>query len=167
MRPIRSVTIWNRTPARAEALAAALDRPGLTVTASEDLEAAIAGADIVSAATLTHTPLVRGVWLKPGTHVDLVGAYTPDMREADDDAIRVARVYVDTRAGMRESGDIARPLANGVIGEGDIAGDLFDIARGDAQRRSAGEITLFKSVGHAIEDLAAAVTVWRRLAEAG
>ena len=163
VRPIRTVTIWNRTAMAARALAAALDRPGLTVTASEDLEGAIAGADIVSVATLTREPLVRGAWLKPGTHVDLVGAYAPDMREADDETIRRARVYVDTRAGMKESGDIARPLATGVIGEQDIAGDLFDIASGNAQRRSAEEITLFKSVGHAIEDLAAAAAVWRRL----
>ena len=163
VRPIRSVTIWNHTPERAQALAAALDQPGFAVTATGDLEGAIAGADIVSTATMTRQPLIRGAWLKPGTHVDLVGAYTPEMREADDDAIRSARVYVDTRAGMRESGDIAQPLATGVIDEQDISGDLFDIARGNARRRSAEEITLFKSVGHAIEDLAAAVAVWRRL----
>ncbi|HEY5081356.1 MAG TPA: ornithine cyclodeaminase family protein [Bauldia sp.] len=163
VRPIRRVTIWNRTPERALALAAALNRPGLTVTASHDREAAITQADIVSVATLAQAPLVRGSWLKPGTHVDLVGSYTPEMREADDDAIRRARIFVDTRPGMRESGDISEPLATGIISEKDIAGDLFEIARGSVGRRSDDEITLFKSVGHAIEDLAAAIAVWRRL----
>jgi ornithine cyclodeaminase/alanine dehydrogenase-like protein (mu-crystallin family) len=161
--PIASVTIWNHMPDRARSLAAALDRPGFSVTASEDLEEAVAGADIVSVATLARTPLVRGAWLKPGTHVDLVGAYTPQMREADDETIRRATVYVDTRPGMRESGDIAQPLASGVLSEAAIAGDLFEISGGKARRRSADEITLFKSVGHAIEDLAAAVAVWRKL----
>ena len=107
---------------------------------------------------------MRGAWLKPGAHVDLVGAYTPAMREADDDAIRRATVYVDTRAGMKESGDIAQPLASGALTEAGIAGDLFDIVRRHRPRTgSADEITLFKSVGNAIEDLAAAVEVWRRL----
>ena len=163
VRPIRNVTIWNHTPERARSLAATLDRPGFSVTASEDLEGAVADADIVSVATLARTPLVRGAWLKPGTHVDLVGAYTPQMREADDETIRRATVYVDTRSGMGESGDIAQPLATGVLSEAAIGGDLFEIASGKARRRSADEITLFKSVGHAIEDLAAAVAVWRKL----
>jgi ornithine cyclodeaminase len=135
----------------------------VTITASHDREAAITQADIVSVATLAQAPLVRGSWLKPGTHVDLVGSYTPEMREADDDAIRRARIFVDTRPGMRESGDISEPLATGIISEKDIAGDLFEIARGSVGRRSDDEITLFKSVGHAIEDLAAAIAVWRRL----
>jgi ornithine cyclodeaminase/alanine dehydrogenase-like protein (mu-crystallin family) len=164
VRPITHVTIWNRSPENAERLAASLDRPGMKVTATTDREAAIREADIVSVATLTTEPLVRGAWLKPGAHVDLVGAYAPAMREADDDAIRRSAVYVDTRAGMKESGDIAQPLASGVLKEADIAGDLFDIV-GDTgpRRRSADQITLFKSVGNAIEDLAAAVEVWRRL----
>jgi ornithine cyclodeaminase/alanine dehydrogenase-like protein (mu-crystallin family) len=164
VRPITHVTIWNRSLAKAERLAASLDRADLKVTASTNRETAIREADIVSVATLTSEPLVRGAWLKPGTHVDLVGAYSPAMREADDDAIRRSTVYVDTRAGMKESGDIAQPLASGVLKEADIGGDLFDLAR-DAgpRRRSVDEITLFKSVGHAIEDMAAAVEVWRRL----
>ena len=162
VRPIREVIIWNRTAERAQRLAATLDRPRLRVTASEDLAATIGSADIVSVATLANEPLVKGAWLKSGAHVDLVGAYTPQMREADDEAIRRARVYVDTRGGMKESGDIAQPLASGALSEADIAGDLFDIARGTAARRSVDEITLFKSVGNAIEDLAAAVHVWKR-----
>jgi hypothetical protein len=111
VRPIREVVIWNRTAETARRLAATLDLPGLSATASDDLEAAVRDADIVSAATMAQEPLVRGAWLKPGTHVDLVGAYTPEMREADDEAIGRASVFVDTRAGMKESGDIAAPLA--------------------------------------------------------
>ena len=155
VRPITQVTIWNRTPEAAERLAAALDRPGLAVTATRDREAAVREADIVSVATMSREPLVEGAWLKPGAHVDLVGAYTPEMREADDAAIRRARVYVDTRGGaLKEAGDIVQPLAAGVIGEADIAGDLFDLCRGAVPgRRSDEEITLFKSVGSAIEDL--------------
>jgi ornithine cyclodeaminase len=164
--PIDEVVIWNRTSATAIELAMRLNRPGLAVRASEDLAAAVASADIVSAATMTATPLIRGAWLKPGVHVDLVGAYTPRMREADDDAIRRARVFVDTRAGaLREAGDIVQPIASGVLAEGDIAGDLFDLARGKVAGRPSGSneaITLFKSVGSAIEDLAAAVLVYSR-----
>ena len=163
VRPIREVVIWNRTAEASQGLAARLNRPGLQVTATEDRAGAIGWADIVSAATLSHHPLIKGAWLKAGTHVDLVGAYAPDMREADDEAIARATVAVDTRAGMKESGDIAQPLASGVLTEAGIAGDLYDIAAGRLKRRSEAEITLFKSVGHAIEDLAGAVAVWRRL----
>jgi ornithine cyclodeaminase/alanine dehydrogenase-like protein (mu-crystallin family) len=165
VRPITHVTIWNRTPGAAERLAESLDRPGLTVTATRDLAAAVSAADIVSAATMASEPLIRGEWLKPGAHVDLVGAYRPEMREADDEAIRRTRVHVDTLGGaLREAGDIVQPVAAGVIGEADIAGDLFGLCRGTVPgRQSDGEITLFKSVGSALEDLAAAILVWRRL----
>jgi ornithine cyclodeaminase len=164
VRPIGNVAIWNRTPETARRLAASLDRTGLVVTATDDLEGAVRNADIVSTATMSRAPLIRGAWLAPGTHVDLVGAYTPDMRETDDEAIRRARVFVDTRSGMKESGDIAQPLASGALAEAGIAGDLHDLAHGaDAGRRTPDEITLFKSVGNAIEDLAAAVQVWRKL----
>jgi ornithine cyclodeaminase len=166
VRPIENVLIWNRTAAKAEALADALDRPGLSVDASEDIAGAVGEADIVSAATMSREPLIRGEWLKPGTHVDLVGAYLPTMREADDAAVRRATVYVDTRAGaLHEAGDIVQPVAAGILADEQIA-DLFDLAGGRAAgRRSPDEITLFKSVGTAIEDLAAAVLVYRRLRE--
>jgi ornithine cyclodeaminase len=168
VRPIREVVIWNRTTEAARRLAAALNRPGLRVSASEDIESAVRGADIVSVATLSSQPLVRGAWLQPGAHLDLVGAFTPKMREADDEAVRRARVYVDTRGGaMKEAGDIVQPLASGVLREADIEGDLFDLVRGGAGGRgSPDEITLFKSVGSAIEDLAAAVLVWRKIGSA-
>lgn len=165
VRPIAEVQVWNRSAERARALAASLDRPGFRVTATRDLAAAVTSADVVSAATMSREPLVRGAWLRPGAHLDLVGAYHPAMRETDDAAIAGATVYVDTRAGaLREAGDIVQAIASGALAEARIAGDLFDLCRGTAPgRRSAKEITLFKSVGTAIEDLAAAVLVYERL----
>jgi alanine dehydrogenase len=164
VRPIETVTLWNRTRPRAERLAAELEGR-FAVDIANDLEAAVRQADIVSCATLSAKPLVRGAWLKPGAHVDLVGGFTPGMREADDDTVRRARIYVDTRAGaMKEAGDIVDPIRRGVIKETHIQADLFDLCRGnDPGRKTAAEITLFKSVGTAIEDLAAAMLVWRRL----
>lgn len=166
VRPIAEVAVWNRSPERARAVAAELERPGLRATATDDLAAAVASADIVSAATMSREPLIRGDWLRPGTHLDLVGAYSPDMREADDAAIARARVHVDTRAGaLHEAGDIIQPIASGALAAAGIAGDLFDLCRGNAPgRRSPQEVTLFKSVGTGIEDLAAAVHVCERLA---
>jgi ornithine cyclodeaminase/alanine dehydrogenase-like protein (mu-crystallin family) len=164
VRPIETVTLWNRTRARAERLAADLE-DRFAVDVADDLETAVRQADIVSCATLSAEPLVRGAWLKPGAHVDLVGGFTPGMREADDEAVRRARIYVDTRTGtVKEAGDIVDPIRRGLIKEDDIQGDLFDLCRGvEPGRKTAAETTLFKSVGTAIEDLAAAMLVWRRL----
>jgi ornithine cyclodeaminase len=165
VRPIKKVTLWNRTRKRAVQTAFGLSVGGLEVEVADDLEAAVRAADIVSCATLSAEPLVRGKWLKKGAHVDLVGAYTPKMREADDDAIKKARVYVDTRAGAtKEGGDIVQPLKSGVLKKDGIRGDLFELCRGEAKGRSGNlQVTLFKSVGTAIEDLAAAMLVWRGL----
>lgn len=165
VRPIRKVVIWNRTRERAEALAAEFSSQRFDAKAADDLEAAMHAADIVSCATLSSTPLVRGSWLQPGMHLDLVGGFKPTMREADDKTLRRARIYVDTRAGaLKEAGDIVDPLRRGVIREQDIQGDLFDLCRGRVKgRENASEITLFKSVGTAIEDLATAMLIWRRL----
>lgn len=161
-RPIRRISIWGRDREKARKLAAALAGKGLPAEATEDLEAAAKAADIVTTATLSMTPVVKGAWLKPGAHLDLVGAYTPKMREADDDAVRRGRVYVDTRAGAtKEAGDIVQPLASGALKE--IAGDLFDLTRGQVKGRSgADEITVFKSVGTALEDLAGAQLAFER-----
>ena len=157
VRPIRETRIWGRDPARAAALAARLAASGTPAVAVPDLAEAAAGADIITCATLSPEPLVRGAWLKPGAHLDLVGSYRPDMREADDDAIRRARVFVDTEAALREAGDIVQPLRSGALARDRIAGDLFGLARGTCEgRQTADEITLFKSVGTALEDLAAA-----------
>jgi ornithine cyclodeaminase len=162
VRPIREVAIWNRTPDRAHAVAANLAADGLAVSVADDLEAAVRQAHIVSTATLSHEPLIRGAWLAPGTHVDCVGAYRPNMRETDDEVVRRARIYVDTRIGaFGEAGDILQPLQAGVIGKEAVLGDLFDLTRGAVAGRGAPEeITLFKSVGAAIEDLAAAIAVF-------
>ncbi len=165
VRPIRRVTLWNRTRSRAVKTAFALSAAGIEPMIADDLEAAVRIADIVCCATLSPTPLVRGAWLKKGAHLDLVGAYTPKMREADDEAVRRARVFVDTRAGApKEAGDIAIPLKKRVIALKDIRGDLFELCRRKVKgRRKASEITLFKSVGTAIEDLAAAILIWQKI----
>ena len=165
VRPIKRVTLWNRTRSRAVSTAFALHAAGIEPVIADDLEAAVREADIVSCATLSAQPLIRGAWLKKGAHVDLVGAFTPKMREADDDAVRRARIYVDIRASApKGSGDIAIPLKKKIIKLNDIQGDLFELCRGKKKgRKRKDEITLFKSVGTAIEDLAAAMLVWRRL----
>jgi len=161
VRPIKEIRIWNRTAANAEKAAAALRGDGLPATATTDLDAALRWADIISSATISNDPLVKGALLRPGTHVDLVGGFTPTMREADDAAIRRARVYVDTRAGAtKEAGDIVQPLASGVLTADAIIADLFELTRGEKPGRGdADEITLFKSVGAALEDLAAGIAV--------
>ena len=164
VRPIKEAVIWNRTPEKARALADTLNRAGLSVRASDNITDTVRGADIVSTATMTREPLIRGEWLRPGAHLDLVGSYLPTMREADDAAVGRASVYVDTRAGaLKEAGDIVQPIAAGRLRDDAIA-DLSDLAIGKAAGRlSADEITLFKSVGTAVEDLTAAVLVYRRL----
>jgi ornithine cyclodeaminase len=163
-RPIAEVLLWNHRPERAESLAAELRADGLPVSASRDLEQAVRAADLVSCATLSTEPLVRGAWLKPGAHLDLVGAFNLKMREADDEALRRALIYVDTEAARTEGGDVALGLRSGAIREAHVKGDLFELCRGTVGARPSAEaITLFKSVGSAIEDLAAAMLVWRTL----
>jgi ornithine cyclodeaminase len=158
VRPIDRVSIWNRTRAKAEQLAGGLRQEGVSAAAVDDLDEVLPDADIVSCATMAREPLVKGVLLAPGCHVDLVGAYRPDMREADDDAVRRAELFVDTRAGaLAEAGDIILPLERGVIATGAIRADLFDLCRGRHRGRTdRAAITLFKSVGSALEDLVAA-----------
>lgn len=167
VRPIEEVSIWGRRPEQAQSLAARLaatlprdlGRP-IVVRAATDRRQAVADADIVCCATLSRTPLVEGDWLRDGQHIDLVGAFTPEMRESDDRVVARARIHVDTRSGaLQEGGDIVQPLANGTIVAEDIVADLAELARGQKAGRAAGDqsgITLFKSVGAALEDLAAA-----------
>lgn len=161
VRPIRRVLLWNRTRSRAEKLAAELAGEAFAVTVVDDRLAALAEADIVSCATLSREPLVEGRHLRPGTHVDLVGAFRPDMRESDDDLVRRARVFVDTREGaLAEAGDILQAIASGALTADAIAGDLYELCGGRVTgRRDASEITVFKSVGTAIADLVAAAMV--------
>lgn len=160
------IEVWNRSRDKAEKLAAQLTDLGAAVAVAADLESAVHAADTITCATLSEAPLVRGDWLRPGTHVDLVGGFTPRMREADDETMRRARIHVDTRAGaLKEAGDLVDPIGRGVIRLDDVCGDLFDLCRGAIPGRQAGsEITLFKSVGYALEDLAAAELVAERTA---
>lgn len=158
VRPIKTVYVWGRNIEKAQAICDALSNSRFSVEAIQNIEDKIAKVDIISCATLSKTPLVLGKHLKAGQHVDLVGAYKKDMREADDDAIRTASVFVDTmQGGLKESGDIVIPLEKGIITQTDIKADLFQLCSKEKQgRQSKDEITLFKSVGHALEDLIAA-----------
>ena len=164
VRPIREVMVWNRSPARASALVARLTGEGFAATMVEDLAIAARTADIISTATISTTPLIDGAWLQPGSHLDLVGGFRPTMRETNDEAVRRARVFVDTRAGaLHEAGDIVQPMQSGVLRSDQICGELAELVRGTVIGRSSdAEITLFKSVGAAIEDLAAAIEVFEQ-----
>jgi ornithine cyclodeaminase len=161
-RPLTRFFIWGRDIAKAEASAQEASARGFATQAVTDLAEAARRADIISCATLSVEPLIRGEWLKPGAHLDLVGAFKPTMRESDDEAVRRASVFVDTRPGaMAEGGDIALPLSTGVLQPADIRADLFDLATGrHSGRSSEDEITLFKSVGAALEDLAGAILAY-------
>jgi alanine dehydrogenase len=167
-RPLERVLVWGRSPEKALALAGELRDAGFDARAVTDLAAAIAAADIISCATLAREPILAGRHLRPGQHVDLVGGFTPEMREADDDVMTRGAIFVDTRAGaLAEAGDLVQPIARGVIGPASIRGDLYDLARGDHPGRSdAAEITVFKSVGTALEDLVAAELVAAELVAA-
>lgn len=158
VRPIESLQVWGRDPRKAEEIVGVLAGLGLGATVAGDLERAVREADIISCGTLAAEPLIHGAWLQPGAHLDLVGAFTPTMREADDEAIIRARVFVDTREGAQaEAGEIVQAIARGVLLPQDIAGDLFDLTRGAVAGRMADDdITLFKSVGCSLEDLVAA-----------
>ena len=146
--PAARFLVWNRTVERAAELAERFD----DVTAVEDLESAVGRADIVTCATMSTEPVLRGAWLKPGTHVDLIGAYRPDMREADDAALRRARVFVDSRdTTVGHIGEIKDPIARGVITADAIVADYYALNR--FTRQSEDEITLFKNGGGAHLDL--------------
>lgn len=162
---LRRVLIWNRTQARATQVAARLSEEGIESQAIEDLAAATRTADIITACTRSHQPLVLGRDLKPGVHLDLVGGYTPATREADDEAVRRARVFVDRReSAFAGVGDILQPIANGTIGEADVLGDLYDLVGGRvAGRRAPSDITLFKNAGGAHLDLMTAELIVQRL----
>ncbi|WP_117194662.1 ornithine cyclodeaminase family protein [Rhizobium terrae] len=162
-RPLKRFLIWGRSQAKAEETARDAKALGLNAAVAHDLSEAARDADIVSCATLSSEPLIRGEWLKPGTHLDLVGAYKPTMRESDDEAVRRSSIFVDTRAGAtKEGGDIVLPIQNGVLTKDDIRAEMAELAQGrHPGRTSADEITLFKSVGAALEDLAGAILAYR------
>jgi ornithine cyclodeaminase len=152
------VTVWARQGVAAERLAEAWRHQGLAAEAAADLGHAVAQADIVSCATLATEPLLSGRWLRPGSHLDLIGGFTPAMREADDDCFRGASIFIDTDEALAKSGDLLGPMARGVFAAGDVRARLDDLCRGaHPGRRDAAERTVFKSVGTGLEDLAAAM----------
>ncbi|RTR06524.1 ornithine cyclodeaminase family protein [Halomonas nitroreducens] len=163
VRPIRRVRIWGRHPDKAERLAADYaDR--FDTAAVTDLEAAAREAELISCVTLSSAPLIRGDWLAPGTHLDLIGAFRPSMRETDAECLRRGEVFVDTYAGAKgEAGDILQAIDEGGFAFDDIRGELAELLQGQQPGRSGEDaITVFKSVGASLEDLAAAIEVWER-----
>lgn len=160
VRRIEQVAVWARRPQAAHALAGRWCARGWDARPAHDLAHAVADADIVSCATLADTPFLRGAWLRPGSHLDLIGSFTPALREADDDCFAGAGVWIDTPEALAKSGDLLGPLARGVLHATAVRGTLAQLCRGEAAgRRDAGERTVFKSVGTALEDLAAAMLV--------
>jgi len=159
---IEKVFVWNRTPANAHRLSRSLRLEGVQILVAEDLPPAVASADVICCATMATEPLVEGAWLKPGVHLDLVGGYTNEMREADDEAVRRASVFVDSRwFTIGQCGDITGPLQSGALAEDEIAADLFDLCNGaHPGRRSHDEITIFKNAGGAHLDLMSARFVY-------
>jgi alanine dehydrogenase len=157
---IDRVFIWNRDRARAAKLAHRLG-----AEPADDLERAVRQADIISCATSSSEPLVKGAWLKDGAHLDLVGSFTPDMRECDDEAVSRARLFVDSRwFAIDQPGDLDDPLRRGVIGRQDVEADLFELCRdGYAVNRKPDDITLYKNGGGAHLDLFTALYIWRNL----
>jgi ornithine cyclodeaminase len=157
---IERVLVWNRDPAKAAGLA---EKLGAEV--ARELENAVRDADIVSCATASTSPLVKGAWLKPGAHLDLVGSFTPEMRECDDEAVKRARLFVDSRRfAIDQPGDLADPLRRGVIRRQDVEADLFELCReGYGVNRKDRDITLFKNGGGAHLDLFTALFIWQHL----
>ncbi|MEM5491796.1 ornithine cyclodeaminase [Hoeflea sp. AS16] len=165
MRPsLDHVMVWNRSKGRARALVHSLEASGIEAETVDDLDAAVSRADLISSATMSTEPLIRGAALKPGTHVDLVGAYTPAMREADDDVLTSGRLFVDSHATtIGHIGEVMIPMQAGVIGKADIEGDMHDLVQGRAGRRTPDEITVFKNGGGAHLDVMIAHAVYLAL----
>lgn len=154
-RTIQEITIWNRTRSKAIELADSLNLPSIEVNVADDLESTVRNADLVSSATMTKDPIIHGEWFSPGTHVDLIGAFTLEMREVDDEALRRSRIFVDSRkTTIGEIGEITTPIKTGVIGEEDVLADLYELCSGVAKgRQTNDEITLFKNGGGGHLDL--------------
>lgn len=147
---LKNILLWNRTPAAAVKLAEKLAAKGITATPVGDLDEAVARADIISSATMASTPQLKGKLLKAGAHVDLVGSFTPEMREADDDVLKRARIFVDHRQTTKRSGEFLGPFERGVISPADVEGDLFELTQGKVKgRQSASDITMMKNGGGA------------------
>ena len=155
------IQVWGRNSEAAREVADGLAKDGAVARATDDLDAAVRSADVITCVTGTSTPLIKGVLVQPGTHVDLIGSFTPEMRESDDDVVRRATIFVDTRTDGVVAGDLAQPLDDGIITLDAIEADLAELVGGiHPGRTSDDEITLFKSAGFALEDVAAARLVF-------
>jgi ornithine cyclodeaminase/alanine dehydrogenase-like protein (mu-crystallin family) len=162
LRPtIECVLVWGRSPDRAASIAQMLAAEGISAQPCDDLQDAVQTADLISCATTSHAALLKGAWLVPGTHVDLVGAYTSQMRETDDEVMRRSRLFVDDRrSALAEAGDLLQAMATGAVSADHVRGDLRELLSGEVPGRTASDdITCFKSVGLALEDLVAATLV--------
>jgi ornithine cyclodeaminase/alanine dehydrogenase-like protein (mu-crystallin family) len=161
VRTYKKILIWGRNSVKAQTICDVLNpKMDIKMTRVEDLKRGMQEADVVSCATLSATPLILGAWSKPGQHIDLVGAYKPDMREADDELMLKSRIYVDTPMALKETGDLWIPMKKGILDVNDIHGNLFQLCQKTRKgREKKEEITIFKSVGHALEDLVAAKMV--------
>jgi alanine dehydrogenase len=164
VRPIKNVLIFNRTPEKASQLVRALNAEGFEAKATSDLQEAMSQVDIISGITSSTEAIIKGAWLKPGTHIDLAGAFKPSMRETNGEAVGKARVFVDTYEGtLVEAGDLIQAQAEGQFAFSRVEADLAELCRGRKNgRKTDAEITLFKSCGTALEDLAAAQMVYLR-----
>jgi alanine dehydrogenase len=162
---LRRILVWNRSPEKAQDVAERLHAQGHEAAATRDLSSACRAADVISCATASAVPLVRGDWLRAGAHLDLVGAFTPEMRECDDAAVRRASLFVDSRPfAIDQPGDLADPIRRGIISRSDVKADLFELCRGRHRGRAAPEeITLFKNGGGAHLDLFTALFILRQL----
>jgi ornithine cyclodeaminase len=169
-RPIERVIVWGRSELKAQETIERIRQAGLpdevSIQTESVLEAACADADIISCATTSTEPLLHAEWIRPGTHIDLVGGFKPNMREADDALILSASLFVDTLEGaLAEAGDLVQPIQRGLLQPSDIRAELTALARATHDGRlSADQITLFKSVGCALADLAAAGMVQQSVA---
>ncbi len=162
VRDLSEVTIWDIDEGAATTLVQQLNERGFKASVAKDLETAVQQADIISCATLATAPFIKGEWLQPGSHLDLIGSFTPDMREADDDAFANARLFIDTEEALMKSGELLEPMSRQVFAARDVVATLTELCTGATKgRETPEERTVFKAVGTALEDLAAAALVYQ------
>lgn len=162
VRAINHVRVWDINRANSVRLVETLNSNGMEASVAQDLREAVGVSEIISCATLSSEPLIRFDWMRPGTHLDLIGSFTPHMREADDACFAKGSVYIDSPDALKESGDLIDPIERGLLRESDILGTLSDLCSGRVEgRRSDDEITIFKAVGTGLSDLAAGALAFR------